>query len=385
MSVITSLSAFGESTFRGWSGENNTAYSVPEMVGIVFGMGTRFSTVENKAISGVSASMQMQQPMPKPDGSSIPVGPLVAAKIAEIKGLIALVNFGINDAYIGIAPDDFKNNLLLIIDRLRRAGKIVFLQTPNKISSTYIYYGGAILKDGITVAQRNDQNAQKMREVASQLGLPLSDVNALTLPMLDAVHPTNAGYVSMRDSMVSQMPVSIIDMMNCRAQAALLYIGLFCRAPESGGLTYWTGELAAGRLSFDSGSCANVMLAVPAVQLLYPSSMSNQDFLTAIYVNVFGRQPDATGLAYWLGILNSSNNRGHVLSTMIDIGFNYKEYSGTEPLGITSQILMHHRLAVGMAYGYIFNKAAVDTPYPGGVLAGVTTDPATVVTATANF
>lgn len=297
MSIVTSLVAFGESTFRGWgaSGVNNS-YMVPQMVGTVFGMGNRFRTVENMAVSGADIPAQMKTPVVDANNNSFP-GPLIVENIAGTKGLISIMNFGINDAYIGVAPNDFKNNLLVIIDRLRRAGKIVFLQTPNKINNDYVYKDKSILKDGITVAQRNDQNAQKMREVASQLGLPLSDVNALTLPMLDDVHPTNAGYVSMRDSMVSQMPVSIIDMMNCRVQAALLYIGLFCRAPESGGLTYWTGELAAGRLSFDSGSCANVMLAVPAVQLLYPSSMSNQDFLTAIYVNVFGRQPDATGLA----------------------------------------------------------------------------------------
>lgn len=213
----------------------------------------------------------------------------------------------------------------------------------------------------------------------------LIDVNVLTLPMVDDVHPANAGYISMKDSMVSQMPVLTIDTMNCRVQAALLYIGLFCRAPESGGLAYWTDRLTSGSLNFDNGSCANVMLGVDAVRLLYPSTMSNQDFLTAIYVNVFGRQPDAGGLTYWLGLLNNGDGRGKVLSTMIDIGFNYKEYGGTDPLGITSQTLMHHRLAVGMAYGYVFNKAAVDTPYPGGVLAGVTTDPATVVAATANF
>lgn len=323
---------------------------IPKMVGIAFGMDTRFRTVENMAISGTGIDAQMQLSVANVNGISFP-GPLTAENIAGTKGLIAIINFGINDAYSAVAPATFKNNLLVIIDRLHRAGKIVFLQTPNKVSNNLTYkYDQAILKDGITVAQRNDQNAQKMREVASELGLPLSDVNALTIPRSDDVHPTNAGYISMKDSMVSQMPVSTIETMNCRVQAALLYIG-------------WTGELATGRLSFDSGSCANVMLAVPAVQLLYPASMSNQAFIAAVYVNVFGRQPDAGGLDYWLGILNNNGNRGQVLSTMLDVGFNYKEYSGTDPLGLTSQLLMHNRLAVGMAYGYIFNKSAVDTPY----------------------
>ena len=386
MSVITSLAAFGESTFRGWNnGDDENPYMVPKMVGTAFGMDTHFRTVENMAVSGTDIYAQMQTSVTNINGKVFP-GPLIAANIAGTKGLIAIINFGINDAYSGVAPATFKNSLLIIIDRLHRAGKIVFLQTPNKVSNTFLYkYDSASLKDGITVAQRNDQNAQKMREVASELGLPLSDVNALTIPRSDDVHPTNAGYISMKDSMVSQMPVSTIETMNCRVQAALLYIGLFCRAPESGGLAYWTGELAAGRLSFDSGSCANVMLAVPAVQLLYPSSMSNQAFIAALYVNVFGRQPDTDGLNYWLGVLNEYGNRGKVLSTMLDIGFNYKEYSNTNPLGLTSQILMHNRLAVGMAYGYIFNKSAVDTPYPYGILAGVTTSPATVVAATANL
>lgn len=236
MSIVTSLVAFGESTFRGWgaSGVNNS-YMVPQMVGTVFGMGNRFRTVENMAVSGADIPAQMKTPVVDANNNSFP-GPLIVENIAGTKGLISIMNFGINDAYIGVAPNDFKNNLLVIIDRLRRAGKIVFLQTPNKINNDYVYKDKSILKDGITVAQRNDQNAQKMREVASQLGLPLSDVNALTLPMLDAVH-----------------------------------------------------------------------------RFILPCARRC------------------------------------------------------------------------MAYGYVFNKAAVDTPYPGGVLAGVTTDPATVVTATANF
>lgn len=288
---------------------------VPQMVGTAFGMGTRFRTVENMAVSGADISAQMKTPVI--DANNSFPGPLIAANIAGTKGLITIMNLGINDAYNGVTPATFKNSLLVIIERLRRAGKIVFLQTPNKISNTYVYKDGSTLKDGITVAQRNDQNAQKMREVASELGLPLSDVNVLTLPMVDDVHPANAGYISMKDSMVSQMPVLTIDTMNCRVQAALLYIGLFCRAPESGGLAYWTDRLTSGSLNFDNGSCANVMLGVDAVRLLYPSTMSNQDFLTAIYVNVFGRQPDAGGLTSSGGYalprrcFGRGNNRSH--------------------------------------------------------------------------
>ena len=42
-------------------------------------------------------------------------------------------------------------------------------------------------------------------------------------------------------------------------------------------------------------------------------ALSNRDYVAALYVNVLGRQADATGLANWVAQLNGGASRGQVL------------------------------------------------------------------------
>lgn len=96
-----------------------------------------------------------------------------------------------------------------------------------------------------------------------------------------------------------------------------LYVGAFTRAPEKSGLEYWDAQLAAGK-SFTE--VTDTIFSLPIVKAIYPDTMSNDAFLTAVYTNVFGRAPDAEGLAYWNGQLATGQPRGRVVMTMIDAG-----------------------------------------------------------------
>lgn len=96
-----------------------------------------------------------------------------------------------------------------------------------------------------------------------------------------------------------------------------LYVGAFNRAPEKSGLEYWTAELNSGR-SFND--VIDTVFSLPVVKAIYPDSMSDAAFLTAVYNNVFGRQPDAEGLAYWNAQIANGQQRGNVVNAMIDAG-----------------------------------------------------------------
>lgn len=85
---------------------------------------------------------------------------------------------------------------------------------------------------------------------------------------------------------------------------AALYVGAFNRAPENGGMTYWTKELSTLLKSGLTEQQAYLALG----QSLYKAgtvngeggtSLSNDNFIKFAYENSLGRQPDSGGFAYW--------------------------------------------------------------------------------------
>ncbi|MFA7281274.1 MAG: DUF4214 domain-containing protein [Sterolibacterium sp.] len=96
-----------------------------------------------------------------------------------------------------------------------------------------------------------------------------------------------------------------------------LYLASFARAPETGGLNYWSTEMAGGKGMND---IVKTVFSLPIVMAIYPDAMSNNDFLTAVYKNCFGKLPDADGLAYWANQLVNGAARSSLVMTMIDAG-----------------------------------------------------------------
>ena len=98
-----------------------------------------------------------------------------------------------------------------------------------------------------------------------------------------------------------------------------LYLAAFLRAPEHGGVDYWTDtHLDQGMSLHDVG---NIIFSLDIVKAIYPESMTDSGFLTAIYHNVFGKTPDSGGLAYWLNEMTATGaSRGDMVMTMINAG-----------------------------------------------------------------
>jgi Domain of unknown function (DUF4214)/RTX calcium-binding nonapeptide repeat (4 copies)/Metallo-peptidase family M12B Reprolysin-like len=98
---------------------------------------------------------------------------------------------------------------------------------------------------------------------------------------------------------------------NIDASLIELYVAAFKRAPELGGYNYWLASEQTGSLR----ATAKTIFSLDVVKAIYPDSLPNAAFVTAIYTNVFNRQPDQGGLDYWSAQL-TSHSRGDLVVDM---------------------------------------------------------------------
>jgi len=78
-----------------------------------------------------------------------------------------------------------------------------------------------------------------------------------------------------------------------------LYIAFFNRAPDSDGLRYWQQS----GLSLEQIS--ESFFYQEETQKKYPDTLTNEEFITTIYQNLFDRDPDPDGLQYWVNELEN--------------------------------------------------------------------------------
>lgn len=90
-----------------------------------------------------------------------------------------------------------------------------------------------------------------------------------------------------------------------RENVAELYVAFFNRAPDSGGLDYWVEESG---LSLEEISKS--FFEQDETREKYPQSLDNTSFVKAIYLNLFNRQPDQGGLDYWVRELDRYDESG---------------------------------------------------------------------------
>ena len=85
-----------------------------------------------------------------------------------------------------------------------------------------------------------------------------------------------------------------------------LYVAAFRRAPDDGGLAYWTES------QYHLIDIAELFVDSSEFGILY-NSVSDDEFLQILYGNVLGRRPDAEGHQYWLDLLDEGVPRGLIL------------------------------------------------------------------------
>ena len=98
------------------------------------------------------------------------------------------------------------------------------------------------------------------------------------------------------------------------AQAARIYQAAFGRTPDASGLSYWVGVLQGGTSLAD---IAAGFIGSAEFTARY-GSLNDAGFVNALYLNVLGRAADASGSAYWTGALtNRTMTRAQVLAELL--------------------------------------------------------------------
>ncbi len=83
-----------------------------------------------------------------------------------------------------------------------------------------------------------------------------------------------------------------------------LYIAYFNRAPDAVGLNFWGTAFATGTTL---ESMATLFIDQTETRATYDASLSNANFVTAVYSNVLGRVGDQGGIDFWLGNLENGS------------------------------------------------------------------------------
>ncbi|WP_421120511.1 DUF4214 domain-containing protein [Aquihabitans daechungensis] len=111
-----------------------------------------------------------------------------------------------------------------------------------------------------------------------------------------------------------------------------LYWAFFLRAPDQAGLDYWTKKLSTGTTL---SKVAKHFAASSEFQTKY-GSKTNSQFITLIYQNIFDRDPDPAGLAFWTKKLDTkAKTRG-------DVMVNFSESSeGRRDLAPQTDTILH--------------------------------------------
>jgi hypothetical protein len=86
------------------------------------------------------------------------------------------------------------------------------------------------------------------------------------------------------------------------APIARLYFAYFTRIPDGATLQHWVAQREGG---MSLGAISDAFAKSPEFQSTY-GAMSNEEFVTIVYRNVLGRDPDPGGFAHWVGQLKRS-------------------------------------------------------------------------------
>ncbi len=95
-----------------------------------------------------------------------------------------------------------------------------------------------------------------------------------------------------------------------------MYVAYFDRAPDAEGLLYWGGRLADG---MGLGEIAQSFFVQPEARDVYPDPDDVEQFVQDTYDNLFGRDPDPEGEAYWIDQLTRGEvNQGEFVLAVIN-------------------------------------------------------------------
>lgn len=150
----------------------------------------------------------------------------------------------------------------------------------------------------------------------------------------------------------------VLDAGDPAAQVARLYQAALGRAPETGGLSFWAGRVQAG---VPLAELARGFLDSAEFQARIGANATDTQFVTVLYRNVLGREPDAGGLQYWTGRLSQGAGRASVLVGLSESAENKQVTAGLVSNGLW--VLDQGAAQVARLYDTVFDRV----PDAGGL------------------
>ena len=159
---------------------------------------------------------------------------------------------------------------------------------------------------------------------------------------------------------------------------ASLYVGYFGRAADPDGLNYWVSQLNGG---MSLAAIANSFAVQPEATTLYAflaaPNVGNVDaFIKAIYQDLFNRDPDAAGLAYWRAQLTQFGTPPGQMVLNIISGA-----TGSDKTIIENKTHVAKDYAIAFVDGNVHYVGIDNQAAATSLITGVTADPATVAAA----
>lgn len=122
-----------------------------------------------------------------------------------------------------------------------------------------------------------------------------------------------------------------LDLDGSAGQSYRIYVAAFGRAPDTAGLTFWTGAMDGGISLKD---LAHSFISSPEFNGRYGENSTSRDYIRLIYENVLDRQPDESGYLFWTGAMDDGLTREDLLISFSESPENKANTIGTISNGI---------------------------------------------------
>jgi hypothetical protein len=124
------------------------------------------------------------------------------------------------------------------------------------------------------------------------------------------------------DASASSVPYQSVDQHSNEVRR--LYLAYFLREPDADGAAYWTAQRRQGV----SVATISAYFAQSAEFRARYGHLDDRGFVVLVYRNVLGREPDASGLSYWLARMAEGMSRGSVMANFSESA-EFKQKTGT--------------------------------------------------------
>jgi hypothetical protein len=210
-----------------------------------------------------------------------------------------------NDSFIGAAGLEASNDIIDGFsgnDRIQGNGDAGLTREGDPIHDVLI--GGIGLDTAVYRGKRVDY------QIAAKDSLwdPTTETNSISgwLVIDSVIERDGEDEISQIERLEFSDLTVALDTGGVAGKAYRIYKAAFDRTPDATGLGYWIDQMDSG---MDEVEVAARFIDSAEFRQLYGSNVSNATFITNVYNNVLDRNPDDTGLAWWVSEMQTNPSK----------------------------------------------------------------------------